>query len=87
MYIIESRNERDPTWSTSGIGDNNLFTTDADARSMVEELKTLGGDWATAEYRVLEAQLFCDCWHDDLFGELADNTCQQATCGCRCRCD
>jgi hypothetical protein len=69
MFLIESRNERNPDWAMSGIGNNNLFTTEADARSRVEELKTLGDEWTfygndcllshwdTAEYRVVEAQL------------------------------
>lgn len=60
MYLIETRNKRDPTWSTSGIGDNNNFICHSDAISMVEALKTMGDDWATAEYRIIEAHNTCN---------------------------
>tara|TARA_R100000306_G_C4292982_1_gene101112 strand:- start:21 stop:377 length:357 start_codon:yes stop_codon:yes gene_type:complete len=38
---------------TNDIGDDNEFATTADALAMIKELKTLGEDWAAAEYRVV----------------------------------
>jgi len=91
MYIIETRNKRNPNWAMRGIGDNNLFTTDADARSMVEELKTLGDDWDTAEYRVVSLDNICDSCLEAAYeeGGMAQAKCHSpAVCGCGvCKCD
>jgi hypothetical protein len=50
-YEIETRG-RYREWSND-TGDDNSFASEAEAWTMIEELKTLGEDWAAAEYRVV----------------------------------
>jgi len=56
-YEIETRtlsNKLGSEW-TSEIGDDdaNEFASEADAWEMIEELRSLDGEWAAAEYRVV----------------------------------
>ena len=61
-YHIESRNlghrmntEWDRDTVEGGMGSNvNTFDSMDEAESTIGELQTLGGDWAAAEYRVIQ---------------------------------
>jgi hypothetical protein len=55
MYKIETR-DRYGNWDDNvGTGEN-AFETEADALAMVEELRKIGEDWASADYRVVEIE-------------------------------
>ena len=54
-YQIQTRPENSndaSAWTADGIGDQNEFTTEAEADVAIAELKKLGADWASAQYRV-----------------------------------
>ena len=53
-FAIETRHGG--AWTAEPIGDNNNFTTRAEAERAIDALRALGGDWAGAEYRVSEVQ-------------------------------
>jgi hypothetical protein len=59
MFQIETRKPDDKLLSewTSDIGDANKFATQQDAWTQIGELKKLGDEWASAEYRVVEVEL------------------------------
>ena len=46
----------DDVWTNDGVGLGNEFETEAEARAAIEEIKTLGGEWAAAEYDVREIE-------------------------------
>lgn len=43
-------------WTTESVGEDsaNWFATEDEALAMIDQLKTIGEDWATAEYEVRE---------------------------------
>lgn len=54
MYQIETQDAYG-NWTTDGIGDENTpFDTREEAEAMIEQLRLLGEDWTTGEYRVVE---------------------------------
>jgi len=57
MFEIETRKPNDSLLSewTSEIGDAHQFATREDAWKMVFQLKELDEEWATAEYRIVNA--------------------------------
>jgi hypothetical protein len=61
MLEIETRTPNDKLGNewTNDIGNGNEFANETSAWAMVEELKTLGGEWATAEYRVVPMENSC----------------------------
>jgi hypothetical protein len=64
-YEIETRGRYRDEW-TNDIGYDNEFASEADAREMIEELKTLGEDWAAAEYRVRGVAVGASLTGDDV---------------------
>ena len=54
-YKIETLH--DGTWTTDGLGDPdaNEFASREQAEQAITDLRTIGDDWAEAEYRVTEA--------------------------------
>jgi hypothetical protein len=53
-FFIETRNKNFPNWSTDGVGSNNEFDSLILAKKAIKELKSLGEDWKSAEYRIRE---------------------------------
>ena len=49
-YAIETL--RDGAWTADGLGEDNEFATAEAAEQMIPELRLIGDDWASAEYRV-----------------------------------
>lgn len=58
MYQIETltSDTNGGRWTTEGLGDRgvNRFDSEEEAERAIESLRALGGDWAEAEYRVVE---------------------------------
>lgn len=53
MYEILTK--FDGIWCADGVGNtDNEFATEQEALDAIQDLKRLGEDWATAEYRVRE---------------------------------
>jgi len=55
-YAIETRNPNETgalaDWHSAG--DDNSFATQEEAEAAIVTLKTLGPDWAEAEYRIVK---------------------------------
>lgn len=70
-YKIQTRNQNNnlhTAWTTDGIGDQNEFELAAEARVCVRALRSYGGSWAEAEYRIVgpqgieSAEMDADAW-------------------------
>ena len=53
MYEILTQDQYG-TWDNDGVGEPNIFESEAAAWEGIEELRALGEEWADAEYRVRE---------------------------------
>ena len=70
-FKIQTRNQNNnlhTAWTTDGIGDQNEFELAAEARVCVRALRSYGGSWAEAEYRIVgpqgieSAEMDADAW-------------------------
>jgi hypothetical protein len=55
-FKIQTRNQNNnlhTAWTTDGIGDQNEFDSAAEARVCVRALRSYGGSWTDAEYRIV----------------------------------
>lgn len=55
-YTIQTFDAREGRWTADGIGESTGWPTQADAERAVDSLIAMGGEWADAEYRILEDQ-------------------------------
>lgn len=60
-YEVQSRTDGGE-WRSDGLGDANEFITEAEAEHAISELRALGEDWASAEYRVVDCDAEPHSW-------------------------
>jgi hypothetical protein len=53
-YTIETKT--DGQWTSDGLGDSTGWESREAAERAIESLRSMGGEWATSEYRIVEVQ-------------------------------
>ena len=79
-FKIQTRNQNNnlhTAWTTYGIGDQNEFDSAAEARVCVHTLRSYGGSWAEAEYRLLWGP------HNDVYSAEMDGPSWQYAIDCQ----